>query len=138
MQKVQAKLKDLLEKVKGFFKKLNKKTLVILGVCAVVILALIIAAALLLNRKEYALLYTGLNTSETTTVTTYLRDNQIDYQINGDQILVPKGREMQIQADLAQQGYFTTGFNYDFYTQNVTSFSTAAERTEAIRIATIQ
>ncbi|NBI10022.1 hypothetical protein D1641_08310 [Colidextribacter sp. OB.20] len=138
MQKVQAKLKDLLEKVKGFFKKLNKKTLVILGVCAVVILALIITAALLLNRKEYALLYTGLNTSETTTVTTYLRDNQIDYQINGDQILVPKGREMQIQADLAQQGYFTTGFNYDFYTQNVTSFSTAAERTEAIRIATIQ
>ncbi len=138
MQKAQAKLKDLLEKVKGFFKKLNRKTLIVLGVCAVVILALIIAAAILLNRKEYALLYTGLNTSETTTVTTYLRDNQIDYQVNGDQILVPKGRETQIQADLAQGGYFTTGFNYDFYTQYVNSFSTSAERIEATRIATIQ
>ena len=36
MQKAQAKLKDLLEKVKGFFKKLNRKTLIVLGVCAVV------------------------------------------------------------------------------------------------------
>ena len=65
---MQTKLKGLLEKIKGFFKKLNKKTLIILAVCATVILALIIGAALMLNRKEYALLYTGLNASETTGV----------------------------------------------------------------------
>jgi len=127
LQKVQTKLKDLWEKVKGFFKKLNKKTLVVLGVCAVVILALIIAAVLMLNKKEYALLYTGLNTSETTTVTQYLRDHQVDFKMEGDAIYVPKGRETQIQVDLAQGGYFTTGFNYDYYTENVTSFSTSAD-----------
>ena len=135
---MQTKLKGLLEKIKGFFKKLNKKTLIILAVCATVILALIIGAALMLNRKEYALLYTGLNASETTTVVKYLNEHQVDYQVNGDKILVPKGREMQIQADLAQGGYFTTGFNYDFYTQYINSFSTNAERIEAIRIATVQ
>ena len=135
---MQTKLKGLLEKIKGFFKKLNKKTLIILAVCATVILALIIWAALMLNRKEYALLYTGLNASETTTVVQYLNEHQVDYQVSGDKILVPKGREMQIQADLAQGGYFTTGFNYDFYTQYINSFSTNAERIEAIRIATVQ
>ena len=31
---MQTKLKGLLEKIKGFFKKLNKKTLIILAVCA--------------------------------------------------------------------------------------------------------
>ena len=66
--------------------------------CATVILALIIWAALMLNRKEYALLYTGLNASETTTVVQYLNEHQVDYQVSGDKILVPKGREMQIQA----------------------------------------
>ena len=135
---MQTKLKGLLEKVKGFFKKLNKKTLIILGVCATVILALIIGAVLMLNRKEYALLYTGLNTTETTTVLQYLNDHQIPYQVNGDRIMVIKGREMQIQADLAQGGYFTTGFNYDYYTQNTSNFSTNAERIEATRIATVQ
>ena len=38
MQKFQTKLKELWEKIKGFFQKLNKKTRILLGVCLVVIL----------------------------------------------------------------------------------------------------
>ena len=61
MQTFQTKLKELWEKIKSFFKKLNKKVRILLGVFLVVLLAVIIAAAVLLNQKEYAVLYGGLN-----------------------------------------------------------------------------
>ena len=126
---MQTKLKGLWEKVKGFFKKLNKKVRILLGVVAAVILVLIIAAAVLMNRKEYALLYGGLTASETSNVISYLNDNGVsDYQIQGDCIYVPKGRETQLQAQLAMSGYRTTGFMYEYYKDNVGSFSTTNEQ----------
>lgn len=116
MQTLQTKLKDLWEKVKGFFKKLNKKVRILLGVCAAVLLILIIAAAVLLNKKEYALLYGGLTASETSTIVSYLSDNGVaDYQIRGDAIYVPAGREGQLQAQLAMSGYRTTGYTYEYW-----------------------
>ena len=42
MQKFQTKLKELWEKVKGFFKKLNKTVRILLGIGLAVIVALII------------------------------------------------------------------------------------------------
>ncbi|MEY8418004.1 flagellar basal-body MS-ring/collar protein FliF [Oscillospiraceae bacterium 44-5] len=138
MQTFQTKLKELWEKIKSFFKKLNKKVRILLGVFLVVLLAVIIAAAVLLNQKEYAVLYTGLNSTEISTVGSYLADRGVtDYQIQGDTILVPAGREVQLQAELAMSGYLTTGFNYE-YLDNLSGISTEAERREALRIATIQ
>ena len=93
---MQTKLKGFWEKIKGFFAKLNKKTRILLGVCAAVILVLIVAAALLLNRKEYASLCTGLTVSETSSVISFLNENGVtDYKISGNSILVPAGREEQ-------------------------------------------
>lgn len=134
---MQTKLKGFWEKIKGFFAKLNKKTRILLGVCAAVILVLIIAAALLLNRKEYATLCTGLTASETSSVITFLNENGVtDYKISGDSILVPKGREEQLQVQLVTSQTLGSGFLYDFYTKNTGTFSTEAERKEAMRIAT--
>ena len=42
---MQTKLKGFLEKIKGFFTKLNKKTRILLGACGVVLLLLLIATA---------------------------------------------------------------------------------------------
>ena len=99
---MQTKLKGFWEKVKSFFAKLNKKTRILLGICAGVILVMIIAAVLLLNRKEYVVLRTGLTASETSTIVQFLSDNGVtDYQIQGDSVLVPKGREIQLQSQLA-------------------------------------
>ena len=50
MQKFQTKLKELWEKVKGFFKKLNKTARILLGVCLVVVLAVIIFAVVQMNK----------------------------------------------------------------------------------------
>ena len=134
---MQTKLKGFWEKIKGFFAKLNKKTRILLGVCAAVILVLIVAAALLLNRKEYASLCTGLTVSETSSVISFLNENGVtDYQISGDSILVPAGREEQLQIQLVTSRTLNSGFFYETYFNKVGTFSTEAERREAMRIAT--
>lgn len=136
MQKLQIKLKELWEKVKGFFQKLNKKIRILLGVCLVVVLALAIFAAVQLNKKEYATLFTGLTASETSTVINFLNNNGLtDYQIQGDSILVPKGREDQLQAQLILSGDLHSAFLYDYYTNNIGITSTSAEFDEATRIS---
>lgn len=132
MQKFQAKLKDLWEKVKGFFKKLNKKMRILLGVCLVVVLALAVFAAVQMNKKEYATLFTGLTASETSTVVKFLNDNGVtDYQIKGDSILVPAGRETQLQSALILSGNLKSGFLYPYYTDKAGALSTTDERSKA-------
>lgn len=134
---MQTKLKGFWEKIKGFFAKLNKKTRILLGVCAAVILVLIVAAALLLNRKEYASLCTGLTVNETSSVISFLNENGVtDYKIRGDSILVPAGREEQLQIQLVTSRTLNSGFFYETYFNKVGTFSTEAERREAMRIAT--
>lgn len=134
---MQTKLKGFWEKIKGFFAKLNKKTRILLGVCAAVILVLIIAAALLLNRKEYAVLCSRLTVSETSSVISFLNENGVtDYRINNDQILVPKGREEQLQIQLVTSRTLNSGYFYETYFDRTGTFSTEAERKEAMRIAT--
>lgn len=132
MQKIQTKLKELWEKVKGFFKKLNKKVRILLGVALVVILAAAILLALQMNKKEYATLLTGLNAGDTSTVVKFLSDNGVtDYQIQGDSILVPKGREIQLQSALALSGNLNAGYLYPYYTEHISMTSTSEEQERA-------
>lgn len=136
---MQTKLKGLWEKVKGFFKKLNKKVRILLGVVAAVVLILIIAAAILLNKKEYALLYGGLTASDTSTIVQYLSDNGVtDYQIQGDAIYVPKGRETQLQAQLAMSGYRTSGFMFEYWGKHAGGISNSNEQDKAWLISVCQ
>lgn len=132
MQKFQTRLKELWEKVKDFFKKLNKKMRILLGVCLVVILAAAIVLFLQANKKEYAILCTGLNASDTSTVVKFLSDNGVaDYKIQNDTILVPKGREVQLQGQLVLSGNLNSGYLYTYYTENVGLTSTSTEQERA-------
>lgn len=138
MQKFQTKLKELWEKVKGFFKKLNKKMRILLGVCLVVVLAAAVLLALRMNKKEYAVLYTGLTASDTSTVINFLSENGVtDYKIQGDSILVPAGREQQLQMLLATSGSLNSGFLYEFYTSRMGALTTSVEE-ERLWLASIE
>ena len=131
-----AKVKGLWEKVKGFFVKINKKTRILLAVCGAVVLTAIVVAAVLLSRTEYAILFTGLNTSETSAIVGYLNDNGVkDYKIQGDSILVPEQMQTQLQAQMVLAGYPTSGYLYEFLTGNTNNLSTNSERATAERIA---
>lgn len=136
---MQTRLKGLWEKIKDFFAKLNKKTRILLGVCAAALLVLAIVAAVwfLSREKEYEVLWTGLTDSELTAVSQFLSENGVtDAKISGDTILVPEGRAARLQLQLVTSGRLNSGYLYEFYTENAGAFSTEAERKEAIRIAT--
>ena len=119
MQKFQTKLKELWEKIKGFFQKLNKKTRILLGVCLVVILAAVILLTLRMNKKEYAVLCTDLSANDISTVVQFLGENGVtDYKIQNDTILVPAGREAQLQVQLMTSNRVNNAYLYPYYTEH--------------------
>ena len=119
MQKFQTKLKELWEKIKGFFQKLNKKTRILLGVCLVVILAAVILLTLRMNKKEYAVLCTDLSANDISTVVQFLGENGVtDYKIQNDTILVPAGRETQLQVQLMTTNRVDNAYLYPYYTDH--------------------
>ena len=119
MQKFQTKLKELWEKIKGFFQKLNKKTRILLGVCLVVILAAVILLTLRMNKKEYAVLCTDLSANDISTVVQFLGENGVsDYKIQNDTILVPAGRETQLQFQLMASNRVNNAYLYPYYTEH--------------------
>ena len=133
------KLKGLWEKIKAFFIKMNKKTRILLGVCAGIILVLIVAAAVMLSNKPYGVLYTGLSSTETSSIMGYLSDNGItDYQVSGDSILVPENQVSQLQAQLALAGYPTTGALFPYYTEHSGGLTTNSQLDRAYLISTME
>lgn len=140
MQTIQTRLKEFWEKIKDFFKKLNKRVRILLGVCLVAAVALIIALAVRMNQKEYAVLFTGLTSSETSTVVQFLNNNGVtDFRIQNDSILVPAGRESQLQAQLILSGSVSDAYlNYSFYTQNAGMTNTSEEQQRLWKVAVQQ
>lgn len=137
MQNFQMKLKELWEKIKGFFKKLNKMTRILLGVLLVAIIAIVVFVAVRMNRTEYATLCTGLSASDTGIIVQFLSDNGVtDYQIKGDSILVPAARQQQLQTQLALSGKLESAFLYPYYTNEIGLTSTSAEGERAWLVST--
>lgn len=128
-------MKDLLDKVKNFFKKVweklkkvSKKVYIIAAVILVVLAALIV---FLLNNRPYEILVTGVSPSETSSVINFLNSEGVtDYKVeNDDTILVPESRADALKAHLLMQNFSQTGYYYSTYFDNVSSLSTESERT---------
>ncbi len=115
----------LKEKTGTFLKKVPKKVYIAL------IVLLIAAAGLViwLNNRPYAVLFTDLNSSEVSSISSYLEKNGIqEYKIeNSDTILVPENQEEKLKAKLLMEGYPQSGFSYT-YPENSNIFSTESER----------
>lgn len=131
------KVKAAGEKVKGFFGKLGKKTLIILGAALAAILLIAVIVTVVLNNKPYTVLFTGLTGQEASSIMTYLEENgAIDYRLeNNDTILVPQGQEAALKAKLLMEGYPKSGYSYDTYFEKVGALSTESERSKAFLVA---
>ena len=73
-------MKEKLAKGKEFILKLSKKTKVLIGVGAVVLIAAAVILALVLNRKDYEVLYSDVNTDEAQQIIGLLQETAIDYR----------------------------------------------------------
>lgn len=125
----------VLDSFKQFWSRQEKKNKImyIVGLVAAVLIAVIIAVAV--NRKDYVVLFEGLETAEAAEMVAIIEDAGYEYSLNGGTITVPKGTENALTMTLAQQGYPKSTLTYNLYTENIGMFSTESEKREYQRMA---
>ena len=122
-------MKEKLGQFKEFFLKLGRKTKVLIGVGLIVLIAAAVIIALALNRKEYEVLYSEVNTDEAQQIIGLLQDSEVDYRYDGQgTIYVPEAQVDQIKATLASEGYPKSGFTYDIFRNNATMMTTDSDK----------
>ena len=122
-------LKNIWNSMIEFWGKLskNKRRIILGGLIVLVIGAVIIA--LLLNYKEYTVLFKNMDEAETAEVMQLLQKSNVEYKYqNGGNILIPKKQENLLRMQLAQAGHPRTGINYDVFTENIDFMTTDYEK----------
>ena len=123
------KLKLKLSQLKGFLGKYSRKTKILAGVVAVLIIGGAVTAALVLNHKEYTTLFSGVTEEEAASIIGKLQESGVAFQYKGDGvILVSEDVADQTRANLAYEGYPKSGFSYDIFTENAGGMTTDTEK----------
>jgi flagellar M-ring protein FliF len=109
-------MKAALSKILDHFKKMDKKKRTRLIVLVSLILIVVIAVSVVLNQKNYSVLYSGMEQADAARVLTMLSDMGVDAKAQGtDTILVASSDVDTIRLQLASEGYPSSGLNYDIY-----------------------
>ena len=130
------KIQKTITTVKEYWGRQTKKAkgIYIGGLALVLIIAIV--AAVLLNKKDYVVLYEGLDTSEAAEIVQLIEESGYECTLrSGGTIVVPKGSEDKIAMTLAMQKYPKSSINYDTYTTNVGMFTTESEKRQYERMA---
>lgn len=124
------KFQSGLKKVKDLYAGEHKsKYIKITAVGLVVIIAVAVILALVLNNQPYETLVTGLTTDEASAIVGKLDEySATDYKIEGDTIKVPEDQVANLQAKLLVDGYPKSGFLYGTYLDNVGMMSSESDR----------
>ena len=132
------KIKNYWEKTKEVLGKVSKKVWGALAVVLVIVIAAIVIVVS--SNNEYEVLFADLNSGDVTDIVSYLEGQGItEYRLeNGDTIKVPKGQVQSLQMRIIMEGYGTSGFAYEYYTENVGALSTQSEREKAWQISVEQ
>ncbi|HZJ57339.1 MAG TPA: hypothetical protein VFD89_03770 [Clostridia bacterium] len=82
------------------------------------IVLVVVFISVLLAKKDYVVLYTGLTEKEAAEVYTKLKEVNAQPKMDGTAtILVPKEKEAELRMQMTLEGYPKSGFNYDLYLQ---------------------
>lgn len=123
------KIKVYIDKAKEFWSKFSGRTkkLIVVGVLGILIFS--VAAAFILNNKDYEVLFAGLNDQEASEIIGKLQESSIDYKFeNGGTILVPAEQEQKLKAQLVYEGYPKSGFTYNVFKENIDLMTTDFEK----------
>ena len=99
-------IKNIPEKLKEYWSKQSKKkkTMTIVLFAAVILLCAV--TIYLINKPEYAVLYSGLSDSEAGEIYRKLTEDDYDVKVGDNGVLyVPKKFENKIRLELAAEGY---------------------------------
>ena len=103
------------------------KRVVIGGVIIIIIIAL--ALSILLNSKEYVVIFDQLSESETSEIMAKLQEMDVEVKMdNSGSIMVLKEEESRIRMTLATEGYPKSGLSYYLIKENSGMLTTDFER----------
>lgn len=103
------------QKAKDFWNKQGKKKKITVIVAAVIIIAAIGLLAFSLTRKDYVVLFSGMDSAEAGEVMNVLKEQGVSVKAQGNTILVPKDNAEELRLTLNAQGYPKSGLNYDVF-----------------------
>lgn len=93
-------------------KRQKRNLFIIIGLIALAI----IVVSLLMNQKDYIVLYSGLEEQEAAEIYTKLKELKAEPKMSGTStILAPKDKEAELRMQMTLEGYPKSGFNYDIY-----------------------
>lgn len=118
-------------KIKNYIKSIDKKKrniyLFVLGFC----LTTAVILAIVLNHKNYVVLYRNLDITECAEIVSVLEDMGISYKVeNESTIYVTEKDEPSVKLQLASKGYPKSALNYDIFTGNINFMTTDYEKTQ--------
>lgn len=118
-----------IDRIKEFWGNLSGKHKKILIASAVGILLFSGAIAVMFNRTDYAVLFSGMNDEEAQKVISLLHETGVTYRYNQDgKIYVPNQEADDIRMDMAMEGYPQSGFSYDVLLNNSGMMSTESDK----------
>ena len=128
MEKWKKKTGEVWDKVKDTFGKIPEGVRKWLLIGTVALLVGAVAIALVLNHKEYSVLYSEVTQEDAAAIGQKLQEMGVEYQLksNGD-IVVLKEQEDQLRAALAYEGYPKSGFSYDVFINNTGGMTTDSD-----------
>lgn len=122
-------MNERLNVIKEHLAKISRRTKIIAAIVAAIIIVGAIVITLLLNHKDYVVLFSDVTEEETTEILAKLQEMNVEYTSDGSgNIKVPEKVADTTRAQLAQEGYPKSGFTYDVFTQNAGGMTTDMEK----------
>lgn len=111
-------LRDSWNKLLEYFKNMEQKKRLRFFILVALAIVIIVTASVLLTRKTYAVLYSGMNPEDAGEVLGQLNALGIDAKSQGtDTILVDANKANEARMQLAMDGYPKSGFGFDIFAE---------------------
>lgn len=122
-------MKEKFEQVKEFVGKLSSKTKKLIVVGALLLIAVAVAVAVVLNNQPYEVLFSGLSTEEAQQIVEKLQEDGTEFKYQGDSTILVKKDVLDVtKAKLVQEGYPKSGFTYDIFINNAGMMTTDSDK----------
>ena len=120
-------VQKLVRSVTTFWEAQDKKRRILYISIAVAIVLIAIIVTIILNKKDYVVLYEGLETAEASEMVSLIEEWGYEARLSNGSIMVLSGTENTIAMQLALQEYPKSGKNYTRTMNNTGMFTTEAE-----------
>ncbi len=129
------KLNSVVTTVKEKWSGLSRLMKILLVSVPIALIAIIIVLVVLLNQKDSAVLFYGVEDEEAGTIAAAIQDLGItDVTVNGDgDIIVPEEQVDYLRMQMYMQGYPTSSTDYEIWNNGVDLWSTDADKREVKR-----